>query len=642
MVSNKLLEFDNADVVDQVIVLLSHEKHFAREVSVRVLQRVEKIDDKHFPVITNALDNSENKGFKSRLIVAVASIESDRATEYVVNEFITSGWKTYYEVKSLTRLGDRAVPYIDEIINSDVFYGFSNALGGSVAPGIAVEKLIDHVFDDEVSDQSVIKSLSAIGRIGLTNRSLEKKILELQVLRPNIESQIFDQLFIDIGSEVAADVYLSKLKEYKVERLLLVMLDEMGDNPTVKNKVLEFLESDEKYLRVVVEMTEDSVQENFVLEIFRNQQTNELSLITTSEDGSFEKTNNTWILIDLLHDIGSNIKGNGVEKIGYEISKFLYSEDEFIQKLAINTLGDIGYEQAWSDVVSFLYHDNLNLAEAAIGFLEVLKVKDSLSDLITVSEKHWYPSIRFLSVKAIENINSVETDVDDSEFEEIIVVGGASNRAGFVSHEVEPCQNYKAKEHKANDKVRLDSSSSAGKLSEFSFDKEVVWFADSETEGGKMLINKELRGRIKSKPKFIDGTSMVEMIEVETRVPEIVFKHKDGWVMVTAMHWRIGGGLSFLNKEKEHITILDKSIIDAFVIGDKYYAVVGHGRAAGTTIYEVSYEEGEWSSHQWLVLPDSSEDAWLTSNGEIFLQTYESGIGIVLPQNRDFRMAECQ
>ena len=194
----RLQDFDDIDVIEVMIPLLKHQDTYAKDIAANLLARINSMDDQHFDALTEAMQESHNETFKGQLLSSLANIESDRATDYAVKAYLSSNSKSYFEHQALGRLGDRVVPYLEQIMNDDEgFYPMS--LKGDIAPYLVVKKLLEETLDTTKSDKYVIDKLLIIGRMGLIDDDIEQLIQDLQLLRPGIDEQVFEQLYINIG-----------------------------------------------------------------------------------------------------------------------------------------------------------------------------------------------------------------------------------------------------------------------------------------------------------------------------------------------------------------------------------------------------------------------------------------------------------
>ena len=232
----------------------------------------------------------------------------------------------------------------------------------------------------------------------------------------------------------------------------------------------------------------------------------------------------------------------------------------------------------------------------------------------------------------------VESESDEKLVEEIIV--GGNRRKGFITFDVEQCENFLAKKKIEDPSQKLYEENAKEKLDELSFEIEKSWYLDTNLESAQERL-KELESRKTTKTKLIDDTSIVEVQEVLIQKPYIAHKHKEGWLLLSGPHRQGGGGLTFLNNKADVIRVLDERIMDVFMIDNSYFAITNPGRGSRSLVYKLSYEDKQWKPEEWFLIPDPIKSVWLTTDDEIFMETKEDGVGIVLPQNREFRMAEC-
>ncbi len=300
------------------------------------------------------------------------------------------------------------------------------------------------------------------------------------------------------------------------------------------------------------------------------------------------------------------LRGRGRE-LGPSVRLSLSSQGEAERVAAAYALGRIGHTESGPDLVAALENpDDPLLAGTAAESLGRLKVQGSRPALEEAAARYWYPKVRAAGRDALSALAGQHQypgldwrglDTDFSTFS----VSGPS---------FEPCASVARFPKAPVDPDQLDSNRAKALV----YDSEVVGFGE--------------KGRV------------VKPIRVQ---PEVGIRLSNGWVL-GADRGEWGGELVFKQDALPASRLLEDNIQGVFRFPNlRIVAVAGlaHMSMNSGRIYEIRCSDAAKCSAQWWKqLPASPREAWMTTSGQLVINTSYGG-SIVVDQDGRMSMASC-
>jgi len=293
--------------------------------------------------------------------------------------------------------------------------------------------------------------------------------------------------------------------------------------------------------------------------------------------------------------------------LGPSVKESLSSDDESERVEAANALGRIGYAESWRLLAAALKsEDDPLLAGAAAEALGRLGVQEARVALEEVAIRYWYPSVRVASRRALSALKGqYRYPLAGSQ--------GPSTRFSTyfgAADAIESCASEAAFPKAPPDPGQLDS----GRARALVYDSEVVGFGPE--------------GRV-AKP-----------IKV---TPHVGVRLSDGWVLGDDRgEW--GGELVSKQDARPAVKLLEDNIQDLYRFPNgRIVAVAGlaHHSLNKGRVYEVRCTgAAHCFVRWWKQLPSAPRDSWLTTSGELLINTYRGG-SIIVNQDGRMTMAPC-
>jgi len=329
----------------------------------------------------------------------------------------------------------------------------------------------------------------------------------------------------------------------------------------------------------------------------------------------------------LLKDIAS--RGLAAHDAGSEALKLINHSNPEIRFEVVKALGAIGYEEAATELVTFLWDPfdvRVNLA-AAVS-LGKLKAKFVVKQLEKVANGHWYPPVKKAAKDAIKKINNTQKKPKIKQ------------KAVFLNYfeKVESCKKITLRSIEEPSDSKLYKSKSPEELKELVFKTKIFGNIDSDE------MEQIAKAMVKRKTPLVKVTPD-NIIEIRTPIkdaPNVALRVSEGW-LAGSDHGEWGGDLVFISDKKEIQKILSENTQDIFAFGNRYIAVTGlsHLGLSRGVVYEIYLnKDKKWRSKPWRILPDAPTLVRLVETEELFIDTYRAG-SLLLSKNGNFRMAEC-
>ena len=619
------------DAVDAMIPLLESNSDGFLYVARNVLQYVERIDDKYFPIIAKEIESGATS-----LIRALGNIKSSRALSLVKQLYLKKP-EGKHEVQALVLQGERAKPFIKEIINchygcDERTYGLLSKAMSGADKSVRVyssHQLFDQIYYGDLSKQSVEKLLKYIEVLDASNNQLEKKLLSIREDFPSLDNEINRVLSV-IGSSLAGEIFADKLKALGAHNAVKDLILSVDGQEHLAKQVDDFFESNDEKLKLLAYAVDpyggSTEQVLFIVERFggaNNVRYKAYIENNNSVEGVLDITEEE-ALTNLLRAVSN--EGRDVYSVGPEIIKLLSSEKKEIRLTAIGVLGDIGYTPAIDDIANFLDDPrDIRANDKAAVVLAKLKSEDSIDLLNRTLGEHWYPPVKEQLKRSISFIKGES----DRIVEERLALEIPFR---YFRYDVRCDEIYHTK-IKEPEEIKI-------------YDKKILkdlTFKSEYTEYGLLEELPELKLEnanewFETKYEHIEELGWVEVKKISS--PELYMARRvDGGIFLGTNRGEFGGDLVFVDDHGNEQTVLKANIEDVYELDNQLLVVADFGHARGH-IYRLENIKGKWVAKEWRELPGAPFRSWLIDTNELFIGTGEGDV--ILSKNGDLRMAECK
>ncbi len=125
-------------------------------------------------------------------------------------------------------------------------------------------------------------------------------------------------------------------------------------------------------------------------------------------------------------------------------------------------------------------------------------------------------------------------------------------------------------------------------------------------------------------------------------VPDFAVAIDGGW-LVASNRGEFGGEVVFVGEDGTRQLVMLGPIDDILRLGDRWIVVDGiwHLTMNVGMLHALRRVDGAWLAEPWRRLPSSTKAQWLTTTGELLVQT-SSGGTLLIAADGTMRMAPCQ
>jgi len=202
----------NVDILPMLTNLLKSNSFGVRRLAAYTLIDIENIDEKYFPAIQSALDNTP------WLVRGLGNIKTQASAKEAVHRYLISDSAPqngeFYAVKEL---GELSVPYIIEALKCEAFcprnyeYNFGALVSEMEVDKVnLVKQLSSLITDDELSDEVVSGAINVLSFMKFDAISAEQMLVKLLKDKPQLNNAIENAL-VKIGTDGGINILINSI-----------------------------------------------------------------------------------------------------------------------------------------------------------------------------------------------------------------------------------------------------------------------------------------------------------------------------------------------------------------------------------------------------------------------------------------------